>query len=237
MNAVPEAVGAPRTPLVDLLPPEIELRRKEKRAQRLIVFVVVVFMALLGGAWYSVYALRTAAESDLASAQELTAAKQAELATYDYLPVLRAALDNAVNARALAGIADITWATELNSLLTAAPSNVALTTLAVSAATPSEPLLLDGTPFQQPDLGQLFFSGEAASEADVVAFQDALDALPAFQNTFITSITIGPPAEGETPYWTFTGSTRITSNALSERTVTEQEFVTPSPSPSAESEG
>jgi len=118
-----------------------------------------------------------------------------------------------------------------------ASSNVSLTTLAVSAATPSEPLLLDGTPFQQPDLGQLFFSGDAASEADVAAFQDALDALPAFQNTYIASITMGPPAEGETPYWTFTGSTRISSNALSERTVTEQEFVTPSPVPSAESEG
>ena len=237
MNAVPEAVGAPRTPLVDLLPPEIEMRRKAKRTRRLIAVVVVLFFALLAGAWYYTYSVRVSAESDLAAEQSKTAAKQEELATYDYIPVLRAALDNAVNARALAGSADITWATQLNSLLTAAPSNVALTTLAVSAATPSEPLLLDGTPFQQPDLGQLFFSGEAASEADVAAFQDALDELPAFQNSYIASITIGPPAEGETPYWTFTGSTRITSNALSVRTVTEQEFVTPSPSPSAESEG
>ncbi len=235
MNAVPEAVGAPRTPLVDLLPPEIEMRRKEKRAKRLIVFVVVVFMALLGGAWYSVYALRTAAESDLAAEQDLTAAKQEELATYDYLPVVRAALDNAVNARAAVGSADVTWATQLNSLLTAAPTDVALTSLAVSAATPSAPIALDGSPFQQPDLGQLFFSGEATSEVAVAAFQDAIDALPAFQNTTISSVALKSAAEGEVPIWTFTGSTRITSNALSGRTVTEQTIVTPSPS--AESEG
>ncbi|PKQ17983.1 MAG: hypothetical protein CVT68_05720 [Actinobacteria bacterium HGW-Actinobacteria-8] len=243
MNAVPAAVGAPRTPLVDLLPPEIEMRRKENRAKRLIVFVVVVIFALIAGTWYLAYSVRTAAESDLAIEQDLTAAKQEELATYDYLPVVQAALDNAVNARATAGSADITWATQLNSLLIATSPNVALTTLAVSAATPSEPLLLDGTPFQQPDLGQLFFSGEAVSEAEVAALQDAIDGLPAFQNTYITSITVGPPVEGGVPFWTFTGSTRISLNALSGRTVTEQEFVTrspspsPSPSPSAESEG
>ena len=235
MNAVPEAVGAPRTPLVDLLPPEIEMRRKENRAKRLIVFVVVVFMALLGGGWYFAYSVRTSAEADLAVEQDKTSAKQEELAKYDYIPVVRAALDNAVNARALAGSTDVNWATQLNSLLTSTPTDVGLTTLAVSAATPSGPFLRDGTPFQQTDLGQLFFSGEAASEAEAAAFQDAIDALPAFQNTYITSITFGAAADGEVPYWNFTGSTRITSNALSGRTLTEQEFATPSPS--AESEG
>lgn len=235
MKAVPEAVGAPRTPLVDLLPPEIEMRRKAKRARRLILVVVVLFFALLAGAWYYTYSARTSAESDLAAEQDKTAIKREELAKYDYIPVVQAALDNAVNARALAGSTDITWATQLNSLLTAAPTDVSLTTLAVSAATPSEPFLLDGTPFQQPDLGQLYFSGEAASEAEIAAFQDAIDALPAFRNTYITSLTLGAVDDGDVPYWTFTGSTRITSNALSGRTETEQQFATPSPS--AESEG
>ncbi len=237
MNAVPEAVGAPRTPLVDLLPPEIEMRRKENRAKRLIVFAVFVFMALLGGAWYSVYSIRTSAESDLAVEQDKTVAKQEELATYDYVPLVKAALDNAVSARALAGSTDVEWATQLNSLLTSTPPGISLTSLAVSAATPSQPWMRDGTPFEQKDLGQVFFSGEAASEVEVAAFQDALDALPAFQNTYITSVALGATADGEVPYWSFTGSTRVNSNALSGRTVTEQELVTPSPSPSAESEG
>jgi len=235
MNAVPEAVGAPRIPLVDLLPPEIEMRRKAKRAKRVIVVVLLLFMALLGGAWYLAYSVRTAAESDLAAEQSKTSAKQEELATYDYIPVVRAALDNAIGARALAGSADVTWATPLNSLLAATPTEVALNTVAVSAATPSEPFVLGGNPFQGPDIGQLSFTGEAASEADVAAFQDALDALPAFRNTYINSVTLGQISDGDVPYWTFAGSTRITSNALSGRTVTEQSFATPSPS--AESEG
>ncbi len=237
MNAVPVGVGAPRTPLVDLLPPEIEMRRKQNRAKRLIMSAVVLFLVLLGGAWYFTYSLRLSAESNLAAEQDKTAAKQEELKTYDYIPLVRAALDNAVAARAWAGSADVQWATQLNSLLTAAPTDVALTSLAVSAASPSEPFSLDGTPFQQPDLGQLAFAGHAASEAEVAAFQDALDALPAFQNTFMTSLTIAPVDDGGVPYWIFTGSTRITSNALSGRTVTEQSIVTPSPSPSAESKG
>ena len=237
MNAVPVGVGAPRTPLVDLLPPEIEMRRKQNRAKRLIVGAVVLFLALLGGAWYYTLSMRISAESDLAAEQDKTTSKQTELATYDYIPLVQAALDNAVAARAWAGSTDVQWATQLNSLLTAAPTNVALTSLAVSASTPTDPFSLDGTPFQQPDLGQLYFSGDAASEAEVAAFQDAIDALPVFQSTFITSLTLAPVEEGALPYWTFTGSTRITSNALSGRTVTEQDYATPSPSPSAESEG
>ncbi len=241
MNAVPVSVGAPRTPLVDLLPPEIEMRRKEGRAKGLIVFAVAVFLVLLVGAWYFLFSVRTAAESDLAAEQERTVAKQEELATYDYIPVVRAALDNAVSARAWAGSTDVTWATELNSLLTATPTGVSLTSIVVAASTPSNPYSLDGTPFQQPDLGQLFFSGEAASEVAVAAFQDELDALPGFQNTSIVSLTLAEVDEGGVPYWIFTGSTRVTWNALSGRTVTEQELTTPSPSaspsPSAESEG
>ncbi len=100
MNAVPEAVGAPRTPLVDLLPPEIEMRRKENRAKRLIVFVVFLFLALVMGGWYYTYSVRASAESDLAAEQDKTSIKQEELAKYDYLPVVQAALDNAVSARA-----------------------------------------------------------------------------------------------------------------------------------------
>lgn len=243
MNPVPAAVGAPRTPLVDLLPPEIEMRRKARRSRRLIVVMVLLFFTLLAVGWFYIFTARMAAEADLAAEQERTAVLQEELATYDYIPVVRAALENAVNARALAGSTDITWATQLNALLTAAPSDLSLVTLAVSGATPSDPVVLDGTPFEQPDLGQLYFSGHAANETQVVALQEAIDALPAFRNTYITSISLASVNEGEVPYWIFTGSTRITDNALSGRTETEQELVTPSPSaspspsPSAESEG
>jgi len=235
MNAVPLTVGAPRTPLVDLLPPEIELHRKAKRAKALIGVALILFLVVLVGAWYGTFAMRKSVESDRAAEELKTPDKKAELATYDYVPLVYATLDNAVTARAWAGGSDITWATQLNSLISAIPTNVALTSMAVSAATPSEPFMLDGTPFQQPDLGQLFFSGDAASEAEVTALQDAIDALPAFRNTYITSVAIAAGEEGDVPYWTFTGTTRITSNALSGRTVTEQLIVIPSPS--AESEG
>ncbi len=235
MNAVPVAVGAPRTPLVDLLPPEIEMRRKAKRAKRLIVVVVVLFMVLLAGAWYFTFSLRLAAESDLALEQDKTAAKQAELATYDYIPLVRAALDNAIGARALAGSVDITWATQLNSLLNATPTEISLTALSVTAATPSAPLIPAGTVFEQPAVGQLSFAGEAASELEVAAFQDAIDSLPAFRDTVISSVALGSSSSSDVPYWSFSGTTRVTSNALSGRTETEQSFV--APNPSSESEG
>lgn len=235
MNPVPVSVGAPHTAAVNLLPPEIEIRRKQKQAKLLIVVAVALFFVLVAGAWFYAFSVRVVAESELVAEQNRTPAKYDELAEYDYIPVVQKVLANAVMARAWAGSTDVNWATQLNSVFTNTPSGISLTNVVVAGSSPSNPVSLDGTPFQQPDLGQLSFAGNAANVADVIAFQDALDELPAFQNTSITSVTIAAVAEGDVAYWTFTGSTRITVNALSGRVETEQPLV--SVSSAAESEG
>lgn len=241
MNPVPGAVHAPRTPLVNLLPPEIEQRRAQHRARFIIYIAVLVFAVMLVGAWFIAMTAKSAAESDLLLEQDLTTQKQQQLAQYSYIPGVQAELANSQNARAWVGATDINWATQLSAFWTAVPKNVALTSVVVTGANPSAPSLSDGTVFGVTDYGNLSFSGNASTPILVATFQDAIDALPGFDRTTIQVTSIDTNSDGTTDYWTFSGATRMTDNALSGRVTTSQEIVPvetdSTPAPTATNEG
>jgi len=225
MNPVPAAVNAPRTPSVNLLPPEIGERRARQRARFVILLGMGVFILLLIGAWFFAYSNKQAAEADLALEQDLTTQKQQELASYNYLPALEAQLANSVNARAWVGATDIEWSTQLEAFFSAVPKNLRLTNVVVTAASPTAPVMSDGTPLAVLDYGDLSFAGTSAVPVTVSDFQDALDALPGFSNSFIQVISAEANDDSDTAYWTYSGTVRITANALSGRTSTSQEIV------------
>jgi hypothetical protein len=225
MNPVPAGVGAPRAAQVNLLPPEIEQRRSANRAKGLIVVAMIVFLALLVGAWFFAFTTRNAAESDLKAAKAETEQKQSDLAQYDYIPEVSARLDSARFARAWAGATDINWATQLQAFLSTAGAQVRLTNLVVSQATPFAPLSEAGGPFTRPDLGVVSFTGEATSPLSVADLQDAIDALPGFQDTIVTDVQLNNNVDTDTVYWVYTATTRVSANALSGRLTTEQEIV------------
>ena len=225
MNPVPAAVNAPRTPSVNLLPPEIGERRARQRARFVILLGMGVFVLLLVGAWFFAYSNRQAAESDLALEQDLTTQKQQELASYSYLPALEDQLANSVNARAWVGATDIEWGSQLKAFFSALPKDVRLTNVVVTAASPTAPVMSDGTPLAVVDYGDLSFAGTSAQPVSVSAFQDAIEALPGFANALIQVTTMESNDDTDTVYWTYSGTVRITSNALSGRTATTQEVV------------
>jgi len=225
MNPVPAAVNAPRTPSVNLLPPEIGERRARQRARFVILLGMGVFVLLLVGAWFFAYSNRQAAESDLALEQDLTTQKQQELATYSYLPALEAVVANSQNARAWVGATDVEWASQLKAFFSAVPKDVRLTNLVVTAASPTAPTSSDGTPLAVLDYGNLSFAGTSSTPVNVSDFQDAIDALPGFENAFVQVITLEGNTDTDTAYWTYSGAVRITANALSGRTTTTQEIV------------
>lgn len=222
MNPVPSAVNAPHAPQVNLLPPEIGLRRSASRARAIIFAGVVIFVLVLVGVWFLAFSSRQSAESALADANARTDQLKAELATYDYIPKLEAQLNNSVNARAWAGSVDITWYKQLSAFLKAMPADARLESLSIAQATPSAPISDPATVFGVPDLGAINFSGTSTSPINVAALQDAIDALPGFQGTWIDTTAMTTLGSSDKPYWTYSGSTRITSSALSGRTVTEQ---------------
>lgn len=225
MNPVPAAVNAPRTPTVNLLPPEIEQRRAKKRARNLILLGMVAFFLLVVGAWFYAYSAHQSAEAELAAEQDKTAEKQAELASYSYIPLIEEQLANSVNARAWVGQTDVEWSTQLDALFSALPKDVRLTSVIVTGASPVSPVLSDGTPLAMADLGSVAFAGTSKKPINVPDFQDAVEALPGFSMVSIQVIKVEGADDGETAFWSYAGTARITPNALSGRVETTQEVV------------
>lgn len=220
MNPVPASVNAPGAAQVNLLPPEIAAKRNEGRAKVLMVASLMVFVLLLGAAWFFAYSARTSAEQDLADEQALRPELTTELATYDYVKVVEAQKDNSILARQWAGSSDIIWGDYTAALLKVVPDDVTLTDILMAQGTPFGPAGSDGTIFGLSDMGSLSFTGRAASPELVADFVDAVNSVPGFYDTFIEVSKVG--TSDTTEYWEYAGSVRVSFSALSDRTVTTQ---------------
>ncbi|SEI86359.1 hypothetical protein [Demequina mangrovi] len=227
MNPVPETVKVPSAPQVNLLPPEIEQRRSQGRAKGLILFALIAFVIALGGAWFYAYTARVDSEKDLADAEARRPELTAELAAFDYVHGVASDYENSIMARAWAGATDVDWASQVAMVMATIPGDLSLSSVQITPASPYGGVGGDGTVFAQEDLGQLTFSGQA-TESDLAAdLIVALDALPGFHGAWVDSEALGVDAESDAPVYDYSGSVRITYNALSGRTQTEQTEVDP----------
>jgi len=237
MSHVPANIGAPKTPQVNLLPPDVGQRRAAGRARRAMLAMVVLFTLLVGAAWYYVVTLTYDAEDNLAAEEARTPAKRKELDKYSYLPELRAKVDTAVLARYAIGSVDIVWADQLQALFSAFPSSMTLVTMDIQQGTPSSPQTMGGGIFDVPDYGSITFSAITTEKADTAALIERINALPGFERTWVDSFELAPEEEGQPVRWAFNGVIRITEYALSGRTETTQEIVPiEDEEPSAETE-
>ncbi|WP_061962161.1 hypothetical protein [Demequina flava] len=227
MNPVSPQIGAPSSPQVNLVPPEIEQRRSRGRARIGILAGFVVFLLLLVAAWFLAYSSKVSAEEELAIEQDRRPVLVAELATYDYVNDVQAQFENSANARMWAGLTDIDWATQLSGLMAEMPDDIQWTAIQVTQATPYSSAGDDGTIFGSLDMGSVTFVGRSLEPSLVEDFADAVDALPGYQDTWIDSKQIQSNDETDTGFWEYAGATRITFNALSGRIETEQTEVPP----------
>jgi len=219
---VPPSVGAPKSPQVNLLPPEIAARQSQGRIKALIVFMFLLFLAGIAALWFFVFGLRVVAEDNLAAEQERRLALQTELASYGYINDLAAQFENSIKAREWAGSTDIDWATHLNVLVRNVPDDITLTSLAMAQGSPLAAANGDGTAFANADMGSLVFTGRAATPDVTADLIEAFDSLPGFSDTWVDAKQIAVGTDEDTVYWEYTGATRITYTALSGRTETEQ---------------
>lgn len=227
MSEISASVNPPRVPQVNLIPPEVAQRRSQGRTRFLILIAFILFLAMLAGAWFLVYTSRVEAENRLQEELDRRPILLAELATYDYLPELEAKLENSRQARMWAGASDIIWADFLMEVNRAFPEDTGLVTLTIAAGSPMGVAAGDGTPFAQEDMGGINFEFvvlEPIVASDVI---EALDDIPGLHQTYVTVTAIEAVEEADLAYWRVEGSSRITFNALSGRTVTEQTTLPP----------
>jgi Tfp pilus assembly protein PilN len=222
MNPVPASVNAPAQAQVNLLPPEIEAKRTQGRAKAMIYVGLALFVVLLGVAWFLAFSARQSAESQLADEEAKRPQLVAELASYDYIKSIELQKDNSLLARQWAGASDIIWGDYTAALLNVVPDDVTLTDIVMSQGTPFGPAGSDGTVYGLNDMGSLAFTGRAASPELAADMIEAVNSVPGFYDTFVEVNKIAASDEGDTVYWEYSGATRISFEALSDRTVTTQ---------------
>lgn len=225
MNPVPASIGAPRVPQVNLLPPEVEAKRSAARTRVKLLVALVLLIVLIAAGWYLARTMRVSAENDLSAEQARTTELQTELASYSYLNTLVGSYDNSVAARQYVGATDIEWASQLSALMGALPDDIAWDAVQVSQATPLSGSITAPTVFTNLGVGTLTFSGTSLEPVTVAEYIEAVDALPGYADTWIDAEQIAG-ADGAV-FWSYSGTTTVTINALSGRTTTSQTEVPP----------
>lgn len=233
MSQVPAHVGAPRTPQVNLLPPDVGQRRAAGRARRAMLAMVVLFTLLVGAAWYYTVTLTYDAQDNLTAEEARTPAKRQELDKYAYLPELREKVDTALLARYAIGAVDIVWADQLQALFSAFPDTMTLVSMDIQQTTPSSPQTSGGGVFDVPDFGSITFSATSTVAIDTADLIERINALPGFERSWVDAVELAPDEEGQPVRWAINGATRITEYALSGRTETTHEIVPVEDEPSA----
>jgi hypothetical protein len=172
---------------VNLLP-ETQLDRVAARRAKLvaITLILMAMFVILGWRLYLQLQIQ-AAEDELLAAQAAGAAPAAELARYGEIPLLLDAAEQGQEALTLAMGSEVRWSFLLNQLSFATPGGVelvgvggAISTDGTVETSPGEAL----TP--QPTVGEMTFTGSAASFAGVADWLDSLGDLNEYTYPLLT---------------------------------------------------
>ena len=211
--------GAPR---VDLMPPEIRLRRSQLRTRRSLrlallgVFVIVVVAC--AGTW-AFNGLAQAALTEAAAQQQGLVAEQAK---YSDVTIVKASIKLIEAGQIVGDSSEIDWQSYLTKLQATLPTGVTLTTVTVDSATPLKSFAQTVTPLQGGRIATLEFTASSVSLPSIPLWLDGLKTLPGFVDATPGSVTLA-----DTSY-TANVSMHINADALANRFVPK-----PTTSPSA----
>ncbi len=201
-------------PRVDLLPPEIRVRRRLASLQRTLGAALLALGVLLLAVY--VLSLRESASAavDLGAVTTRTAELQAEQAQYTGVPQAQTQVDAARGALRQAMATDVRWYQYLTDLALSHPDGVWLTNLSATLA-PTAPAGAASSALGTPGVGVITFSGTSDVHPQVADWLEALDATPGLADASIS--TSERSAVGERPVVTFESTVTVTPDALSGR--------------------
>lgn len=244
MNPVPASVKAPRFPQVNLVPPELALRKARGRQRAVALVLVGLFTLVLGAAGYFLHTVKIAAEDDLAEATAEFDRLQTELAKYSDVPRVKELLANSEAARSYAGATEIDMASFINSFVLQLPRDSVFDNIEFERASVDGNAPPGTTPFSRPDIGKITFSGWTPNVPNVALIARQLDALPGIESVRVTAaeraleeVAVEQSGDEGTVVYTFEVQARITVEALTRRFAPEDVEGATEPADDANSEG
>jgi Tfp pilus assembly protein PilN len=200
---------------VNLLPEEVRTARANRAARRAIAGVLVAAAAATGGWYYHARQATADASSQVAQAQQESAAAVRGQRAFGPLKATRAQIDQKKSSLAQTTKGDVAWSRLIPAIRGVMPRGITLTgitgTAAVStqtnaAATPGAAPVTDIS-------GSILLSGAADSKDLISAFSNRLATVPGLGNVQITSV----QADSQTKQLTFSIQAATTAKALNTR--------------------
>ena len=204
-------------PRVNLLPPEIALRRRARAIQVGMGAAVAASVAIVGVVYLMAHQSANDAQTDLDTAKAQSTTLQSQLAQYAGDEQLRADLSAQQLMLEDAMGKEIQWSHFLNDLSLRIPNNVWVTHLTMSANVDTAtvaPATAD-TVLTDAGVGKVGVEGVALSHDDVAAWLNSLAHQKGYANPFFSKSEEG--FIGTTPVATWSSTNTLTEDAWSGR--------------------
>ncbi|TNM64500.1 PilN domain-containing protein [Streptomyces sp. NP160] len=206
-------------PRVNLLPLEVVVARRVRRAQRGAALAAAGAAALVGCVWALGLGSTAHQQQRLDEATARLTALQAEQAQYAAAPQVLKQLETVRDTRAQAMAQDVAWYSYVDSLTRALPATAWLVSVQTSlsaAGSAAAPATTGGTGTAgTSSVGSVTISARSTSYDDVAAYLDALAAVPGVADVFLSTST--SDASGSAPVISFTVTASVTDAALTHR--------------------
>lgn len=203
---------------VNLLPASVYAAQDARRLRRRLGAGLVVLVVLLGGGFGVLLGSEGQArrERDLAHAE--TARLQHERERYAEAGEVRAAIAQAVDARAVGMGTEIRWVDLIRRIEAVAPAGTTMTSFSAQGVAPA-----DGSSFTAPDLlaspgvATIAFRVESPTLPDTAAWLEALEAVPGLMDAWFSDVTLteGVPEEGVPEVYAVSSTVQVNVLALS----------------------
>ncbi len=177
-NAGIAAVGG--SPRVDLMPPEIRVKRAQLRFRRKLRLglagVLVVVVVGCGATW----ALGSVAQVNLAAAQEQRQQLVAQQGKYSDVTGVKSSIAVAQAGQKVGDSPEIDWQAYLTKLQATLPAGVSLTGVTIDTVTPLKVYNPTTVPLQGDRIATLAFTATSLSLPSIPDWLDGLATLPGF---------------------------------------------------------
>jgi len=200
--------GSPR---VDLMPPEIRVKRAQLRFRRKLrlglVGVLIVVVAACGATW----ALNSLAQTNLQAAQNEKQQLITQQLQYSAVTTTQGSIALVKAGQKVGDSTEIDWQAYLTKLQATLPSGVLLTGVTIDTATPLKVYTPSTVPLQGDRIATLTFTATSPSLPSIPDWLDRLTSLPGFADATPGQVTL------TTSMYTATVTMHINTEAFAHR--------------------
>jgi hypothetical protein len=189
----------PRAPQVNLLPPEVRAARSLSVVKRWLLIGLVVVLAVIALGYGGAVLARSAADSDLAAAEDQRTALRTEESKYAEVPQVLGAIKDTTEARSAGMATEISWKAYVDAVSSVLPAGMSIDDFTLNGPSPVVAGAVSTDPLQGVSVGSIALELRSSAAPVTADLLDALDELPGIDSPWVSSVATAEE-EGTTYY-------------------------------------